>query len=308
MPLDPMIQNMLAATKASGWPGIAAVTPQEARDFMAARNALLGQGPEVGAVEEVAIATRGGAIPGRLFLPSAKPKGLIVFYHGGGWVFGTPDEYELIARCLVDRTGCATLLVDYRLAPEHRFPAGVEDCYDAFLWAAEQRHRLGGASLPLIVAGDSAGGNLAAVCAALARDAGGPAIAYQVLVYPVADCDFTTASYKEHGEGLMLTGADMKWFFAHYVGDETRYADPLVSPMRAPSLAGLPPAFVVTAEYDVLRDEGEAFAAKLRDAGVVITLRRYDGMAHGFLRMVNLIVTSRQAMDDIGRAISARCS
>jgi acetyl esterase len=304
MPLDPMIQTMLAATKASGWPGMAAVSPQEARDFVAARTALMGKGPEVGSVEEVAIGTRSGIIPGRLFLPEAQPAALIVFYHGGGWVVGSRDEYELIARCLVDRTGCATLLVDYRLAPEHRFPAAVEDCYDTLLWAAEQRRRLGGADLPLIVAG----GNLAAVCAALARDAGGPAIAFQVLVYPVADCDFATASYKEHGEGLMLTGADMKWFFAHYVGDETRYADPLVSPMRAPSLAGLPPAFVVTAEYDVLRDEGEAFAAKLRDAGVVITLRRYDGMAHGFLRMVNLIATSRQAMDDIGRAISARCS
>jgi acetyl esterase len=304
MPLDPMIQTMLAATKASGWPGMAAVTPQAARDFMAARTALMGTGPEVGAIEEVAIATRSGPIPGRLFLPAAKPRGLIVFYHGGGWVVGTPDEYELIARNLVDRSGCATLIVDYRLAPEHRFPAAVEDSYDALLWAAGERKRLGDANLPLIVAGDSAGGNLAAVCAALARDTGGPKIALQVLVYPVTDCDFTTASYQQHGEGLLLTRADMQWFFAHYVGDEARHADPLVSPMRAPSLAGLPPAFVLTAEYDVLRDEGEAFAAKLRDAGVAVTQRRYDGMAHGFLRMVNLIAGARQAMDDIGREIS----
>jgi acetyl esterase len=305
MPLDPMIQTMLAAAQASGWPGMAAVTPQEAREFMAARTALMGAGPEVGSVEEVAIATRAGTIPGRLFLPHTEPVGLVVFYHGGGWVVGSRDEYDLTARCIVDRTGCATLLADYRLAPEHRFPAAVEDCFDALLWAAEQRRRIGRADLPLIVAGDSAGGNLAAVCAALARDAVGPEIALQVLIYPVTDCDLTTASYQDHGEGLLLTRADMEWFFDHYVGGPERRTDPLVSPARAPSLAGLPPAFVLTAEYDVLRDEAEAFAASLRSAGVPVTVRRYEGMTHGFLRMLNLIAGARQAMDDIGREISA---
>jgi acetyl esterase len=304
MPVHPTIQIMLDAMKASGWPGMAAGTPAEARAFMNSRTALLGDGPEVGRVADCTIATRAQKRHGRIFLPKVPAHSLIVFFHGGGWVVGGIEDSDVMARFLVDRTGSAVLLASYRLAPEHAFPAAVEDCFDALRWADANVVSLVGAKVPLIVAGDSAGGNLATVSAVLARDAGGPALALQILLYPVTDSDLDTPSYRAFGQGYVLSRADMDWFFNQYL-QGARRDDPRVAPLRAQRLAGLPPALVVTAEYDVLRDEGEAYARRLAGAGIRVSLRRYAGVTHGFLRMANALDVARRGFDDIARAVAA---
>lgn len=198
MPLHPIVQKMLDGMKASGWKGIAQTTPAEARQFMTARTAVFGDGPEVGKVENVEIPTRAGKIRGRVLLPKKAPTALIVFYHGGGWVIGGIDESEIIARFMVDDTGAGVVLVDYRLAPEHPFPAPIDDCFDALTWSAKEAAKL---NVPVVVAGDSAGGNLATVCAMLARDQGGPKIALQIMMYPVCDCDMGTEFIKPSAAG-----------------------------------------------------------------------------------------------------------
>ncbi|HVA11919.1 MAG TPA: alpha/beta hydrolase [Stellaceae bacterium] len=305
MPLHPVVQKMLDGMKASGWQGIAKTTPVEARAIMAQRAALFGDGPEIGQIESWEFATRTGKLRGRLLFPKTKATALIVFYHGGGWVIGGIDESEMIARFLVDKTGAAVALVDYRLAPEHPFPTPIEDCYDGLLWGAKEAgvQRL---NVPLVVAGDSAGGNLATVCAMLARDRGGPKIALQILMYPVCDCDMETDSYRAFGSGLVLTAADMGWFYDHYLqSDRHKRADPLVSPLRALALQGLPPALIITAEYDVLRDEAETYGKRLAAAGVKVSIKRYRGVTHGFVRMQNLLDVARTSMDDIAAVMAA---
>ena len=303
MPLHPVVQKVLDGMKASGWTGIAQTTPQEARQFMAARTPLFGEGPEIGRVENVEIATRAGKIRGRVLLPKAAPRALIVFYHGGGWVIGGIDESEIIARFMAEKTGAGVVLVDYRLAPEHPYPAPLEDCYDALLWSAQEAAKM---SVPIVVAGDSAGGNLATVCAMLARDQAGPKIALQIMMYPVCDCDMETDSYKAYGAGFVLTAPDMSWFYDHYLqGDKTKRADPLISPLRARELKGLPPALIQTAEYDVLRDEAETYGKRLAAAGVKVWIKRYQGVTHGFIRMQNMLDVARRAMDDIATAMDA---
>jgi acetyl esterase len=305
MPLHPVVQKVLDGMKASGWKGIAQTTPQEARQFMAARMPLFGEGPEVFQIENWNIPTRSGEIPGRLLLPKNKATALIVFYHGGGWVIGGIDESEIIARFLVEKTGAAVALIGYRLAPEYPFPAAIEDCYDGLLWAAKEASPLR-LNVPLVVAGDSAGGNLATVCTMLARDQGEPKIALQIMMYPVCDCDMGTDSYKAFGAGYVLTAPDMGWFYDHYLqGNKAKRADPLVSPLRARELKGLPPALIQTAEYDVLRDEAETYGKRLAAAGVKVWIKRYQGVTHGFIRMQNMLDVARRAMDDIVAAMDA---
>lgn len=300
MPLHPVVQKMLDGMKASGWQGIAKTSPDEARAFMAARAALFGEGPQIGTIENIEIPTRAGPIKGRWLAPKASPKAVIVFYHGGGWVIGGLDDSELLARFIVDKTGAGVLLVDYRLAPEHPFPAPVEDCFDALLYAAQHWEKL-----PLILAGDSAGGNLATICAMLARDGGGPRIALQIMMYPVCDCDMETPSYREFGSGLVLTAADMGWFYDHYLQrDQAKRADPLVSPLRARLLAGLPPALIMTTEYDVLRDEAETYGKRLAAAGVKVWIKRYRGVTHGFMRMQNMLDVARVGLDTIAAVLA----
>ena len=303
MPLHPVVQKVLDGMKASGWTGIAQTTPEEARQFMAARMPLFGEGPEVGRVENVEIATRADKIRGRVLLPKTAPRALAVFYHGGGWVIGGIDESEIIARFMVEKTGAGVVLVDYRLAPEHPYPAPLEDCYDALLWSAKEAAKM---RVPIVVAGDSAGGNLATVCAMLARDQGGPKIALQIMMYPVCDCDMGTDSYKAFGAGYVLTAPDMGWFYDHYLqGDKAKRADPLISPLRARELKALPPALIQTAEYDVLRDEAETYGKRLAAAGVKVWIKRYQGVTHGFIRMQNMLDVARRAMDDIAAAMDA---
>lgn len=303
MPLHPVVQRMLDGMRASGWKGIAEATPAVARAFMSGRTAMFGAGPEIGKVEDFEIPTRAGKIAGRFFWPKTAPKALILFFHGGGWVIGGIDETDIIARFLVDATGAAVVLADYRLAPEHPFPAPLEDCFDALLWCGGQAERI---AVPLVVAGDSAGGNLATACAMLARDRGALKIALQIMLYPVCDCDLDTDCYRQFGSGLVLTAADMNWFYDHYLGgDRDKRAEPLVSPLRARELKGMPPALIMTAEYDVLRDEAETYGKRLAAAGVKVWVRRYRGVTHGFVRMQNLLDVARRGMSDIADIMTA---
>jgi acetyl esterase len=228
---------------------------------------------------------------------------VLVFYHGGGWVIGDLYTHDGICRSIVNAAGCAVASVDYRLAPEFKYPVPVEDSYAGLLWVVANATRLGLDSARIAVGGDSAGGNLAAVMALLARDRRGPRLLLQILVYPVTNYDFGTASYRENGTGFVLTTDDMRWFWRHYLSREEQGREMTASPIRAKSLADLPPALVITAGCDPLRDEGDAYAARLRDAGVAVTLTPYPGMFHGFLRMTRILDQSRVLLDEIAGAL-----
>src|SRR5262249_5257951 len=213
------------------------------------------------------------------------PLPLLMYFHGGGWVIGDLDTCEGICRSLANGAGCIVVAVDYRLAPEHRYPAAAEDCYAATAWAAEHARELGGDSRRIAVGGDSAGGTLTTVVALMARDRGGPPLGHQLMVYPVTEHSYETASYRDFADGYLLNLELMTYFWNQYLGGASDGLDRYASPLRAPDLRGLPPALVITAEFDPLRDEGEAYAARLREAGVPVTLSRYDGVFHAFFSM-----------------------
>jgi acetyl esterase len=225
------------------------------------------------------------------------PLPLLLFLHGGGFFLGSPHSHGPVARELAARAGRVVVSVDYRLTPEHAFPAAVDDCYAALQWVAEHAAELGGDPAHLAVAGDSAGGNLTAVLALRARDEGGPAIEAQALIYPVTDSACDTVSMRDNAEGYMLTADAMEWMWGMYVPDEAERSHAYVSPLRAPDVSGLPPAIVITAEFDPLRDEGEAYAARLVDAGVPVQQVRFDGMIHGFVQMLNVTPRAGEAID-----------
>jgi acetyl esterase len=285
MSLDPGIEALLAQLAASGAPPLERQSVAEARRrHVETSAALVGPPVPVAEVADRTIPGPAGELGVRVFTPHGEPPfPIVVWFHGGGWVVGTLDTYDSLCRALAAAVPAVVVAVDYRLAPEHRFPAAVEDCYAATLWASRNAASLGGAQQRLAVAGDSAGGNLAAVVALGARDKGGPAVGFQLLVYPIMDAAMDTASYREKADGYYLTAAGMRWYWDHYLGGADGLR-PDASPLRAASFGGLPPALVVTAEHDVLRDEGEAYAARLRDAGVVAEARRVPDVVHGFFR------------------------
>jgi acetyl esterase len=263
---------------------------------------MIGPGPFVASVRDILIPGQAGGIPARVYSPVADPPGTVVYYHGGGWVIGSVDDWDAVCRALAVASGCDLVSVDYRLAPEHRFPAAVDDAYDAAVWAGAEM----GAGRPLVVAGDSAGGNLAAVTALRARDSGGPAFALQVLVYPVTDHDMDRKSCREYdGNEFILNRRDMMWFWDHYAPDPAARSNPYASPLRDPDLTGLPPAYVVTAEHDPLRDEGFAYADRLRAARVPVAHRHYGSQIHGFFTMVNVLEDADKAAGEVGAAIRA---
>ena len=267
-----------------------------ARAVIAAGVAVFGKGPGVGEVSDCVIPTRDGSVAGRLFRPQTGTQGLIVYLHGGGWVVGTLDDYDALARNLVARSGCALLLVDYRLAPEHPFPEGLHDAQDAIVWACNSLVEFAG--LPLVVAGDSAGANLAIVANLALKDTVKPAL--QVLFYPVTDMPARSGSYEAYGStSYPLTARDMEWFLAHYAGPGAA-PNPRIAPMRTPSLAGSPPSWIATAEYDVLRDEGDAYARRLQAAGIATVSRCASGMNHGFLKYA-------ASIPEAAAAISGAC-
>jgi len=228
---------------------------------------------------------------------------VLVYYHGGGWVIGDLYTHDGLCRSITNAARCAVASVDYRLAPESKYPVPVEDSYGALRWVAANAARLALDPRRVAVGGDSAGGNLATVMALMAQERRGPALVHQVLIYPVTDHDLDTASYLENATGYVLTREGMRWFWTHYLAREAQGREPHASPLRAASLAGLPPALVITAEHDPLRDEGEAYAARLRDAGVPVTLTRYPGMFHGFVRMTRILDKARTALDEIAGSL-----
>jgi acetyl esterase len=263
-----------------------------------------GEPEAVAHVENRTIPGPAGEIPVRIYRPESRGKlPALVYYHGGGFVLCNLDTHDGTCRSLANAAGCAVVSVDYRLAPEHRFPAAPEDCYAALEWTARSGGEIGIDPARIAVGGDSAGGNLGAVVSQMARDRRGPALRFQLLVYPVTDCRFDTASYRENAEGYFLTTNMMKWFWKQYLADPLDAANPYASPLRAKDLAGLPPGLCITAEMDPLRDEGEAYAARLREAGVPVVTRRYDGVFHGFFGMGALIEQGKRAVAEAGSAL-----
>jgi acetyl esterase len=296
MALDEATIAFLTAMAESGGKPISEMTPDEARGLGGLLRDMYGPGPQVASVTDSPVPTPDGGIVGTRILAVENPRGVLVYYHGGGWVIGALDEFDTLGRHLATRTNCTVVLVDYRLAPEHRYPTAADDAWTVLQWVESRRAELAGADAPLIVAGDSAGGNLGAIVAQKARDAGGPAIALQVLVYPVTDCDLDNASYRDPANQLMVSRDAMIWFWDHYATPEER-RNPDASPLRAADLSGLPPAVVLTAEHDPLRDEGEAYAEQLRAAGVKVESRRFLGQMHGFFTMVNVLPGQTDGMD-----------
>jgi acetyl esterase len=295
----PQAQQLIDFIAESGAPPLTELTPEEARQLPAILSELVGPGPDVSEVRDIEIPGPAATIPARVYEPGRELAGTVVYYHGGGWVFGTLDDWDAVCRALAVASGARLVSIDYRLAPEHRFPAAADDAFAALVWIAEQH-----SDSPIVVGGDSAGGNLAAVSALRAREAGGPEIALQLLVYPVVDCDLTRPSYAEYADTrLFLNKPDMEWFWDHYVPDEAERAQPYASPIRAASLEGLPPAYIVIAQHDPLRDEGLAYAAALEAAGVPVTVKRYADQIHVFFVLVNLMETADRAVAEAGAAI-----
>ena len=304
MPLDPQAQRVIDAMAALNLKPVEESTPAEARESIRTRTAALGPFPDVAAVVDHRVPVSGGEITVRAYSPDGPgPHPALVYYHGGGWVIGDLYTHDGLCRSITNAARCAVLSVDYRLAPESKYPVAVEDSYAALLWIVANAERLGIDPRRIAVGGDSAGGNLATVIALMARDRKGPRLALQVLIYPVTDHDLDTRSYRENATGYVLTREGMRWFWNHYLAREAQGREPYASPLRAASLAGLPPALVITAEYDPLCDEGEAYAARLRDAGVPVTLTRYPGMFHGFVRMTNILDKARTALDEIASSV-----
>jgi len=284
MPVHPQAQLVIDAAAAAGLTDVSQLSVDELRTLTAALARRRAAGaPVLAETRDVVIPCRTGDIPARLYRPENAGTGLFVYFHGGGWVISSVESADGTCRYLADTAGVAILSVDYRLAPEHPFPAAVDDCWAATEWAAGHSGELGVDSLRLAVGGDSAGGNLAAVVSLLARDAGWPELRLQVLVYPAVDAHDHFPSLDENATGYMLTRDDLRWFYDQYgVGRVAQSDDWRVSPLLAPTHRGLAPAVVVTAEFDPLRDEGRAYANVLRDAGVHVTSLHYDDMIHGF--------------------------
>ena len=328
MPLDPEVKASLEKQAALGLPAQHEVSPEEARAMSESQPRI--PGPEVASVSDLAAPGPHGDVPVRVYvpvsphphpnLPPSRGKGsdapagttglpVCVWFHGGGWVVGSIATNDPTCRALADASGAIIVSVDYRLAPEHRFPIPFDDCYAATEWAAANAAAFGGDASRLAVAGSSAGGNLAAAVALRARDEDGPQLAHQSLICPVVDTDLQRPSYLENGDGFGLNYDTMVYFFQCYVRDEADASNPYVVPMAADDLSGLPSAFVLTCEYDPLRDEGEAYAERLREAGVPTTLSRYDGQVHAlfnagvpFTRTWDAI---NEAADELRKAFGA---
>jgi acetyl esterase len=305
MPLDPQAKRVLDALSAVTMPDPWTIDPAVFRAQVREMRVAAPEEP-IGSVENRSIPGPAGSLPVRVYTPRERERGalpVLAFFHGGGFVIGDLDSHDGTCRALANTARCAVVAVDYRLAPEAKFPAAAEDCYAATCWIVDNAAALGVDPARIAVGGDSAGGNLAAVTALLARDRRGPRIAHQLLVYPVIDCAFDTASYRENADGYFLTREMMRWFWHHYLEKPEQAGDPYASPIRAATLSSVAPATVITAEYDPLRDEGEAYAARLLAAGVPATVTRYDGVIHGFFGMGNVIDKAKLAVAQAAREL-----
>jgi acetyl esterase len=305
MPLHPQAQTMLDVMREFG------LVIDESTDPIAIRHAIeefakagRAAAEPVAYVEDRAVPGPAGEIPVRAYRPSDEALlPVLVWFHGGGWTIGSLETHDLTCRSLANAVGCIVVSVDYRLAPEHKFPSAADDAFAATQWVEDHAGELGGDPNRIAVGGDSAGGNLAAVVSLLAREAGGPDLRFELLVYPVTDHEFESPSMHENATGYFLELESMRWFYNQYLRDERDGADWRFSPARADDLSGLPPAFVLTAEFDPLRDQGEAYARRLEAAGVPVEARRYDGVFHGFFGMRDLMDPAQQAFDDVTKAL-----
>lgn len=296
-----LIEQMAAA----GRPPLHELSVEDARALGPAMIEMQGPGPEMARVENHSIPVEGGEIQLRVLDPKQPTRGVIVWYHGGGWVIGSVDESETLGRKLAERTSCAVVLVEYRMAPEHPYPTPVEDSWAALQWVDANIEQIAGTShLPLIIGGDSAGGNISAALALRARDRGGPNIALQLLIYPVTDADFERPSYTDPENQLLLSRDGMLWFWDHYCPDAARRTEPDASPLHAEDLSDLPPAVVLTAEHDPLRDEGEDYAKRLEQAGVPVDFKRYPGQMHAFFTLL-MLPGSELGMQQVSKAVRA---
>jgi acetyl esterase len=308
MPLDSHAGKVLEMIRLSGRPAYETLAPAVAREYSrAARAVLAPEPPEMAEIRALAAPGPAGAIPLRFYRPAGSAAEAVlpalVYFHGGGWVIGDLDTHDVVCRQIANAARAAVVSVDYRLAPEHKFPAAVEDAIAATAWIADSAASLGLDPKRLAVGGDSAGGNLASVVALTARDQGGPALALQALIYPATEFAMTHPSHQRFAEGLLLTRPTMEWFRDHYLRGPGDIADWRASPLRAASFAGLPPALVLIAGCDPLSDEGEDYANRLRAAGVPVTLKRFEGLIHGFLTMGKVIPAADEAVADIAGAL-----
>ena len=307
MPLHPQVQTMLDQMAAVGGKTLSESTPEEGRQAMVMLSMLGGEGPAVETVEDRVIE----GVPVRLYRPaSTSPLPVLIWFHGGGWVIGDLQTADSTCRELAVRASCAVVSVDYRLAPEAPFPAAVDDVWAVTSWVASDGDELGVDTSRLAVGGDSAGGNLAAVVAQKAAAEGAPTVTFQLLVYPVTDCRFGHPSMEENAEGYLLTRDSMLWFRGHYLANEADVLNPLASPLLTEdaALQGVAPALVITAEFDPLRDEGEAYAKKLESAGVQAKAVRYDGQIHGFFGLAGILDDGKRALDEAAGALRAAFS
>jgi acetyl esterase len=301
MALDPQIRSLLDMLAGIGFPKIGSMPAPEMRAFLAQMEAAAPAGPDIYKVEDVAIPGPAGDIPARAYWPSEEPTAIIVYFHGGGWTLGTLKGYDSVLRKLAIACDAMVLSVDYRLAPEHRFPAALDDAKAATRWAVAHREALAGTAAKFLVAGDSAGGNLAAVVSQWARADKDLAISGQVLIYPCLDGDIDAPAMKQF-EAPILTRDELAWFYDQYIPDRAQRVDPEFAPIRNPDLGALPPAFIASAEYDLLRDEGERYAARLQQAGNHVRSLLYSGMIHGFFALGD-IPQATSLCDDIGAFI-----
>lgn len=312
MTLHPQSQDfidMLVANEAPSWE---TMTPHQAREVFASLQGLFGPGPDMASVEDLEV----GGVPVRLYRPEGRPEGdkqagTLLYLHGGGWMMGDLETHDSLCRRLAHTSAATVVSVDYRRPPEHPFPAALEDGYGVFRALAAETSELQ-VSDRIVLAGDSAGGNLAMAVSLLARDRGGAQPAGQVLIYPVFDQSCDSSSHHQFAEGYGLTRASMQWLWSHYLSDDSDQAGSstlrkksYASPADEAELSGLPPTHIITAEYDVLRDEGEAMAARLRDAGVTVTQQRYDGMLHGFVHFSAAFDDASSATAEIGERVQA---
>jgi len=302
VPVAPPIQALLDASAQANVPPIEELPLDQARaGAILFAQAGAGEKEPVARVDDRVLPGVAGEIPLRVYAPDAElPLPIVAYFHGGGWVFMGIETHDWICRRLANASGAIVVSAEYRLAPEHRYPAALDDCMAVTTWLADHGGELGGDPSRLAVAGDSAGGNLATAVALASRTEGGPGLAAQALVYPVTDAACATPSFVQNAEGYLLTARTMQWFWEQYLGPNGDPDDGYASVLRAPDLAGLPPTLVITAEFDPLRDEGEAYAEHLRAAGVDATVHRYDGMVHGFLGMPEVVPESTDAMTELG--------
>jgi len=308
MALDPTIRKLLDMAAASGRPAINSLPPPETRQMMRdTRAPVQGAFLDSVAADDRRIPGPAGEIPVRIYRPKSAPASaklpLLVYFHGGGWVIGDIETHHTMCQRLSEAGNLAVVSVDYRLAPEHRFPASVDDCWAATVWASANAASIGAEGSRIAVGGDSAGGTLAAVVALMARDRGGVQIGFQLLLYPAVDALANTGSLAKNADGYLLTREAMVWFYDHYIPDAADRSDWRASPLRARTFAGLPPAMIVTAGFDPLLDEARVYADRLAHDGVTVEYVEHGSMIHGFLGMPGVLPQARRGLAMAGQAV-----